>query len=153
MIIDLPRFLSAERPSWTELEKLLQRIEEQSDRRLTLEEATRLHFLYQKVSADLVRLTTFASEPDLQRYLESLVARAYGEIHGARARTPRWRPVHWFLVQFPIVFRRHWTAFVVSTLLTLLGMAFGAGAVAFDDEAKAALIPGQFSPLLGDPNE
>jgi uncharacterized membrane protein SpoIIM required for sporulation len=132
---------------------MLKRIEEQSDRGLTLEEATRLHFLYQKVSADLVRLTTFASEPDLQRYLESLVARAYGEIHGARARTPRWRPVRWFLVQFPLTFRRHWTAFVVSTLVTLLGAAFGGFAVATDDEAKAALIPAQFAPLLGDPAE
>ena len=153
MIIDLPRFLSAERPSWTELEKTLERMEEQPDRRLTLEEATRLHFLYQKVSADLVRLTTFASEPDLQRYLESLVARAYGEIHGARARTPRWRPFRWFFVQFPLVFRRHWTAFVVSTLITLLGMAFGGFAVATDDEAKAALIPEGFSHLVGDPAE
>src|SRR3954466_1487047 len=153
MIIDLPRFLAAERPSWTELEKNLQLMEQQPDRKVSLEEATRLHFLYQKVSADLVRLTTFASEPDLQRYLESLVARAYGEIHGARARTPRWRPVRWFLVQFPLTFRRHWTAFVVSTLVTLLGVGFGGFAVATDDEAKAALIPAQFAPLLGDPAE
>lgn len=153
MIIDLPRFLSSERPSWAELEKMLVQLETQPDRRVTLEEATRLHFLYQKVSADLVRLTTFASEPDLQRYLESLVARAYGEIHGARARTPRWRPFRWFFVQFPLVFRRHWAAFVVSTLVTLLGMGFGGFAVATDDEAKEALIPAQFSPLLGDPAE
>ncbi|HEV7401718.1 MAG TPA: stage II sporulation protein M [Chthoniobacteraceae bacterium] len=153
MIIDLPRFLAAERPSWTELEKKLQLMEDQPDRKVSLEEATRLHFLYQKVSADLVRLTTFASEPDLQRYLESLVARAYGEIHGARARTPRWKPLRWFFVQFPLIFRRHWTAFVVSVLITLLGMAFGGFAVATDDEAKEALIPAAFSPLQGRPSD
>jgi uncharacterized membrane protein SpoIIM required for sporulation len=153
MIIDLPRFLATERRTWTELEKALQRIEDEPDRQLTLEEVTRLHFLYQKVSADLVQVTTFASEPAVQRYLESLVARAYGEIHGTRARTSRWRPLHWFGVRFPAVFRKHFKAFVVSCLVTLLGMTFGGFAVALDDEAKSALIPGQFSHLLGDPAE
>src|SRR5947208_14658318 len=106
MIIDLPRFLAAERPSWTELDDSLRQLEEEPDHRLTLDEAMRLHFLYQKVSADLVRLTTFGSEPDLQRFLESLVARAYGEIHGARKRGARVRPFHLFFVQFPLLFRR-----------------------------------------------
>ncbi len=151
MIIDLPRFLAAERPSWNELEQTLHLLEEDPARRLTLPEAMRLHALYQKVSADLVRLTTFASEPELQRYLESLVARAYGEIHGGSARTPRWRPLHWFGVQFPVVFRRHAAAFIVSCLITLAGMLFGGLAVAFDDEAKGAIIPRQFAHLLGDP--
>src|SRR3954466_4726497 len=150
MIIDLPRFLAAERPSWTELEKNLQLMEQQPDRKVSLEEATRLHFLYQKVSADLVRLTTFTSEPDLQRFLESLVARAYGEIHGTRKRVARWRPFHWFFVQFPLVFRRRRVAFAMSLLVTLLGMAFGGFATAFDPEAKAVLIPRQFSHTLVD---
>src|SRR4051794_35798122 len=102
MIIDLPRFVSQERPTWTELEKLLGRMEEDAARRLTLDEATHLHYLYQKVSADLVRLRTFASEPALQRYLESLVARAYGEIHGGSGASARWKPFRWFFVQFPV---------------------------------------------------
>ena len=153
MIIDLPRFLAAERPSWTELDDALRRLEEEPDHRMTLDEAMRLHFLYQKVSADLVRLTTFASEPDLQRFLESLVARAYGEIHGARKRGARWRPFHWFFVQFPLVFRRRWRAFALSVLVTIVGITFGGFATALDPEAKSALLPGQFSHLSGDPAE
>ena len=81
MIIDLPRFIAAERPSWTELERTLDRLQADASRRLTLDEAKRFHLLYQKVSADLGRIATFASEPELRRYLEALTARAYGEIH------------------------------------------------------------------------
>ena len=81
MIIDLPRFIATERPSWTELEKILDRLQAEPGRALTLDEAKRFHFLYQKVSADLGRIATFASEPELRRYLEALTARAYGEIH------------------------------------------------------------------------
>ena len=87
MIIDLPRFIETERPSWTELERMLDRMQSTHNHTPTLEEAKRFHFLYQKVSADLARIATFASEPELRRYLESLVARAYGEIHETRSRS------------------------------------------------------------------
>src|SRR6218665_1992342 len=76
MIIDLPRFIDAERPSWTELERLLDRMEKESHRALSLEDAKRLHLLYQRVATDLGRIATFASEPQLRSYLESLTARA-----------------------------------------------------------------------------
>ena len=55
MIIDLPRFIDAERPTWTELEKLLDRLHDEPTRVLPLEEVQRFHLLYQKVSADLGR--------------------------------------------------------------------------------------------------
>jgi uncharacterized membrane protein SpoIIM required for sporulation len=151
MIIDLPRFIAAERPSWTELERLLDRMEADASREMSLDEVQRFHFLYQKVSADLGRVATFASEPELKRYLESLTARAYGEIHETRERGSRLRPVQWFLVDFPSVFRRHFAAFAVSLIITVAGMIFGGFAVALDQDAKEAILPGQFSHLLNDP--
>ncbi len=153
MIIDLPRFIAAERPSWTELETLLDRIAAAPDFRLTIEAAQRFHFLYQKASADLARITTFASEPELLRYLETLVGRAYGEIHETRARGVRWNPVRWFLHEFPAAFRRQFTAFLLSLAITLAGSLFGGMAVALDDEAKSAILPGQFAPHLGSPSK
>src|SRR6266446_7387128 len=150
MIIDLPRFIAAERPSWTELERLLERLEADPYRQMPLEEVQRFHFLYQKVSADLGRVATFASEPELKRYLESLTARAYGEIHETRERGSRFRPVHWFLVEFPRVFRKQFGAFVVSLMITVAGMLFGGLSVALDQDAKDAILPGQFSHLLND---
>jgi uncharacterized membrane protein SpoIIM required for sporulation len=151
MIIDLPRFLAAERPTWTELEKLLDQLEADAGRVLSLEEAQRFHLLYQKVSADLGRVATFASEPELRRYLESLTARAYGEIHETRDRGTKFRPVFWFLNEFPRAFRRQSGAFLVSVIITLVGMIFGGLATAFDTDAKDAILPAQFSHLIGDP--
>ena len=151
MIIDLPRFIAAERPSWTELDQMLEGMERDSFRRLTLEEAKRFHFLYQKVSADLGRIATFASEPELRRYLESLTARAYGEIHETRERRSGFRPWHWFSVEFPRAFRRQSGAFMLSVIITVVGVVFGGFAVALDDEAKEAILPAMFSHHLGDP--
>src|SRR6184192_1672966 len=124
MIIDLPRFIDAERPTWTELEKILDRLENEHTRVMSLEEVQRFHLLYQKTSADLARVATFASEPELRRYLESLVARAYGEIHETRERGSRFRPIHWFVNEFPRAFRRQSGAFTVSVIITLIGMIF-----------------------------
>lgn len=151
MIIDLPRFIDAERPTWMELEKMLDRVEQEPDRRMEIEEVQRFHLLYQKVAADLARVATFASEPELRRYLESLTARAYGEIHETRERGRRFRPVYWFLNEFPRAFRRRRGAFTLACVIMLVGAIFGGFATAFDDDAKEAILPRQFSHLLGDP--
>lgn len=151
MIIDLPRFIAAGRPVWTELERLLDRMEADPYREMPLDEVQRFHFLYQKVSADLGRVATFASEPELKRYLESLTARAYGEIHETRERGSRFRPVHWFIDEFPRVFRKQFGAFLVSLIITVVGMLFGGFSVALDQDAKEAILPGQFAHLLDDP--
>ena len=151
MIIDLPRFIAAEQPTWSELEEWLGRIEADPERAMSLAEAQRFHLLYQKVSADLGRVATFASEPELKRYLESLTARAYGEIHETRQRGSKFRPVHWFVNEFPRAFRRRCGAFLLSCIITAVGMIFGGAATALDDEAKEAILPAQFSHLTGDP--
>lgn len=151
MIIDLPRFISAGRPTWTELENILDRIDADPYRKLSLEEVQRFHLLYQKVSADLGRVSTFAAEPDLKRYLESLTARAYGEIHETRKRGSKFRPAHWFVNEFPRAFRRQSGAFTIVLIITLVGVIFGAFATAFDEEAKEAILPSQFNHLLNDP--
>ncbi len=151
MIIDLPRFIDAERPTWTELEKLLDRMDADFNRKMSLEEVQRFHLLYQKVSADLGRVATFAAEPDLKRYLESLTARAYGEIHETRSRGTKFRPVHWFVNEFPRAFRRQSGAFHLVLIIAALGTIFGAFATAFDEDAKEAILPQQFAHLMNDP--
>lgn len=151
MIIDLPRFIATERPAWTELERFLDNLAQNAQHSLTLEEAQRFHYLYQKTSADLGRVATFASEPELRRYLESLVARSYAEIHETRVGGVRWHPLRWFFTEFPAAFRRHANAFWLSVLITILGTVFGAFMVLLDDEAKSALVPAQFAHVLKDP--
>ena len=93
MIVDLQKFILHERPVWTELEKLLNRIEADPHVSLPLDQVQRFHELYERTAADLARITTYSSEPETRRFLENLVARAYGEIHETREKQRRFRPV------------------------------------------------------------
>ena len=153
MIIDLEKFIDGERPYWDELETTLARIESRTVWKLTLDEALRLHYLYERASAALVRIDTFSSDPDVQGYVESLVARAYSVIHsvpGPRRRR-RFAPIRWFFGTFPRTFRRHVGAFWLAMAVTLAGSAFGGAALAFDPDAKPVIMP--FPHLLGDPSD
>ena len=149
MIIDLQRFVAAERPVWVELEKALTKLEAEPNRRVPLDQVQRFHLLYERTAADLAKITTFSSEPETRRYLESLVARAYGEIHEPRQGTRRINPLKWFFETLPQTFRRHIRAFWMSIAITLAGCAFGGFAIALDPDSKPALMP--FSHLLQDP--
>ena len=140
MIIDLQRFVAAERPRWSELEKILNRIEAEPAARLTLEQLARFHELYERASADLAKITTFSAEPETRRYLEMLVARGYGEIHETRERRTRLAPLKWFFQTLPQTFRRHIRAFYLSIAITLAGCAFGGFALMVDPESRHATM-------------
>jgi uncharacterized membrane protein SpoIIM required for sporulation len=149
VIIDLPRFVAAERPYWDELNTVLTRLAAEPERRLPLAEIERLHYLYERCSSDLSRLDTFATEPRLRVFLESLVSRAYMVIHETREPVRiRWRST---LLAFPRAFRRHMGAFRLALGVTLLGCAFGWFALHVDTRNKAILLP--FSNLLVPPSE
>ena len=149
MIIDLSKFFQGERRTWTELEQILDRLENDPRSRLDLEGARRLHYLYQRTAADLARVQTFAAEPEIRRYLEALVLRAYGEIHETRERSMRFAPWRWLTQTFPRTFRRHLAPLGLSVAVTLAGCLFGGIAVAIDPDAKEAVMP--FANLVGDP--
>jgi uncharacterized membrane protein SpoIIM required for sporulation len=85
----------------------------------------------------------------LRASLESLVSRAYSEIHETRAPLQiRWKAL---ALGFPRAFRRHLLAFRLSVGLTLLGCAFGWFAVRQDPGTKAVLLP--FQGLMISPAE
>jgi uncharacterized membrane protein SpoIIM required for sporulation len=149
MIIDLQRFIASERGCWSELEKMLDRLEANPNQRMQLDELQRFHQLYERTAADLGRITTFAAEPDTRRYLEHLVARAYGEIHETREKQRRFFPLKWFLHTLPQTFRRHVRAFHLSLAITIAGCLFGGLAIGLDPESKPVLMP--FSHLQQDP--
>lgn len=149
MILDLARFVQAETVYWKELESVLGELTTNPLRRMSLSEIQRLHYLYERCSADLVRLDTFSTEPQLREYLESLVARAYGEIHETRGTSRiEWKKT---LLAFPRAFRRHLKAFQLSVAVTILGCMFGWFALHQDPHAKAVLMP--FPGLLDSPGE
>lgn len=149
MIIDIEKFIQQERPFWTELERLMSRIEGDNAFKMSFDQAQRLHYLYERTAADLGRLTTFASEPELSRYLESLVAKAYAELHETRSKTARWKILAWFFQTFPQTVRRNIGALWLSIGITIVGALFGGAAVALDPDAKPVLMP--FPHLMQNP--
>jgi uncharacterized membrane protein SpoIIM required for sporulation len=149
MIIDLPRFVAGERVYWDELHAVLAKLEAEPERRLPLAEIERLHYLYERCSSDLSRLDTFATEPRLRLFVESLVSRAYSIIHETRAPLGiRWNTA---VRAFPRAFRRHLSAFQLAVWVTLVGCAFGWFALRVDPRNKAILMP--FAGLQAPPSE
>ena len=149
MIIDLPRFIETEKVYWEELRALLENLEVNPELRLPLDRIQRLHYLYERCSADLAQLDTFSTNPQVRSSLEGLVSRAYTEIHETRAPLRiRWK--HLFLA-FPRAFRRHLHAFALSAGITLLGCAFGAFVLSQDRGVKAVIMP--FPGLMQSPAE
>ena len=151
MIIDLQKFINEERPCWSELEAVLDRLENKPEATLTLAQLERFHYLYQRASADLAKISTFSAEPNTRLYLEALVGRAFGEIHETREKPHRLRPLHWFFNTFPQTFRKHIRAFWISLLAIMVGAAFGGFVVIMDSSTKQILLP--FSHLQGDPSD
>jgi uncharacterized membrane protein SpoIIM required for sporulation len=149
MILDLDKFLAGERPYWNELETVLDAIENDPASHPSLEQLQRFHYLYQRSMSDLAKLSTFAAAPDVHRYLESVVARAYGEEHETRQTRARLVPWRWFFQTFPQTFRRRIRAFWLSFAITLAGCAFGCLALAIDRDAKQVIMP--FDALAGSP--
>ncbi|MFH1490242.1 MAG: stage II sporulation protein M [Pseudomonadota bacterium] len=141
MIIDLKKFILQEKPFWNELEAILSSLKREPDRRLAFKQVKRFHYLYQRTSADLGKLITFSAEPEMHRYLESLVGRAYGEIHEPTHRPYRFSPKEWFFNTFPRTFRRHISAFYLALAVTFAGTIFGGLIITFDPDAKRDILP------------
>ncbi len=141
MILDIEKFIRSEQPAWRELETMLDRIEKVPGKTLSLDEIRRLHYLYQRASAGLAQVKTFAAVPQVADYLEALVAAAYAVVHAHR-RTPRLpRLRRWFFADFPAAVRAHRSALAVSTLAVTLGAVLGALLLLLDPEAKNVLLP------------
>lgn len=153
MILDLDKFIAKERPFWDELSELLRIRSEDPDRRPPLEEAQRFYYLYQRTSADLVKLNTFAGEVETTRFLERIVARAYSHLHESGGEAVPFRPLEWVTKTFPCTFRRHWLAFTLSCLAFWVGAGFGAAALALNYDLKSDFIPPQFSHLNEKPSK
>jgi uncharacterized membrane protein SpoIIM required for sporulation len=141
MIVDLHRFIAAERDCWTQLESYLKKFETDPRFRMSLEDSRRFHYLYERTCAGLARVATFSGEAELRQYLENLVARAYGEIHESRSLAFRLQPLHWLRHTLPQTFRRHARAFLLACLVTIAGVVFGGAATVFDPESRSITMP------------
>jgi uncharacterized membrane protein SpoIIM required for sporulation len=150
MILDLDRFVRDGEPQWQALDALLSRLEKHPDSIVSLPDLERLHALYQRATADLLRVRSLHAEARLRLYLENLVARAYSAIHGV---TERAKPtlLAWLLQAFPRAVRRHSRALALAMALFWGGAILGAALLALLYEDRATLFP--FAGLEMKPSE
>jgi uncharacterized membrane protein SpoIIM required for sporulation len=149
MIIDVQKFIAAERPHWNALAEIVAGYEADPYRRLDFVKIKRLHYLYQRASADLAKISTFSAEREIRSYLESLVGRSYAVIHASPRKAYRFTPLAWLGQTFPQTLRRHLRALALAVGVTLVGALFGSAAVTIDQDAKEILMP--FEHLQMDP--
>ena len=151
MILDVEKFINQRRAEWDAFEQMISKLEADSTSSFDLEEAQRYHYLYERIAADLSKLSTYAVEPQTRRYLESLIARGYGEMHGRARRLPFITAALGLISGFPATVRRHFDVLMLVIAIFGAGMVFGGLALALDPSSKTVLMP--FSHLLGDPSE
>jgi hypothetical protein len=60
VIVDWSRFAAAEKTYWDELERVLAKLDSNPEQGMSLAEAQRLHYLYERCSGDLARLDAFS---------------------------------------------------------------------------------------------
>jgi uncharacterized membrane protein SpoIIM required for sporulation len=141
VIIDLRKFTELEQPYWRELEDILKKLEDDPSLKLTLAQLQRLHYLYERASAGLGKLMTFAVAPDTRAYLEALVARAYAEVHETRGKKRGVEWIAWFLKTFPRTFRARSNAFILASAIKFAGLVIGAMLLVAFPEHRAVLLP------------
>ena len=69
MIIDLEKFIEQERPYWEEMEVVINRLEGQVGLRLDLARIKRIHYLYQRVSEDLMKICILLSMQKIYNFI------------------------------------------------------------------------------------
>ncbi len=138
--MDLNEFLERGRPRWLRLAELLDHIERQGLRSLSLHQAQEFGRLYRAASSDLLWARSRAASADLMDSLNDLVARAYAQTYPGEK--PRLREVTRFFARgFPQLVRNEWKALVLAYALFFLGAVLGFAATKTDPQAMLFLVP------------
>jgi uncharacterized membrane protein SpoIIM required for sporulation len=126
--------------SWRELELLLERAGEAGLGRLDVAELHRLPVLYRAAASSLSVARTISLDKNLVTYLESLVARAYVRIYGAK-RGMGGAVGRFFTHRFPQEVRRMAVWVWLALGLLALGCVTGMALVHHDPSHYYSLVP------------
>ena len=133
----LPRFVERRRPDWTQLETLLDRLDQGS---LSLEEIARLDAAHRRAAADLAVASAAYPNTDALRFLNQLCARAYQSIYAVRPERVR-ALKKFFAVEFPRLIRSELRFIGAAAALLFLGIALDATALWVEPGLAVTLIP------------
>ncbi len=125
--------------SWMELESLVARVEAGGLGQLNAAELSRLPVLYRATLSSLSVARAISLDRNVREYLESLAARAYVAVYGAKR--PALEAARQFLaVRFPALVRSLWRQVALSAGLLLLGTLTGMALTLGDPNLYYALV-------------
>jgi uncharacterized membrane protein SpoIIM required for sporulation len=136
------RFRLEREADWRRLEDLLNRFEKGRTASLSDDEVIAIPVLYRATLTSLSMARAISLDKSLIDYLESLSARAYFCVYGAR--TNLWeRAARFFVRDWPDAVRSLWRETLVSGGLTLLGTVVAYVLVQRSPEWFAAFVPAE----------
>jgi uncharacterized membrane protein SpoIIM required for sporulation len=134
------RFRQEREDDWRRLERLLAKVEKGSAADLSDEDLLAIPVLYRAALSSLSVARAISLDRGLLDYLESLCARAYFLVYGAR--TSIWgRIAGFFAADWPRAARALWKETLVAGALMLLGVALGYVLCRLQPEWYNALTP------------
>lgn len=140
--MNIERFVSDRTPVWQRLDQLLTEAESTTPTTRELHEIVQL---YRRTATDLNRARSHTANPEILSYLNQLTGRGYRYIYRA-SHEERILPAFGRLVsrEIPAAFRRRRNVIAVAASVFLLGVLFGALAVALDRDNAPRLVPRDF---------
>jgi uncharacterized membrane protein SpoIIM required for sporulation len=136
------RFRAEREADWIKLEQLLTRAESRSAAALTDDELIALPVLYRAALSSLSVARATSLDRNLVDYLESLSARAYFFVYGARTGLAS-RIGRFFAYDWPAAARATWRESLVCTALMLMGVVVAYILVNQDPAWFQSFVPGQ----------
>ncbi len=145
----IEQFIENRRIHWDRLSAILDDIQKRGPRRLDNADVNELIHLYREVSADLARLRAQDASPVLVKKINRLVARAHGQIYRGSVRRS-FGIIHFLLVEYPRLFRRHWKCTLASFLCALAFTLMAYHTVQHRPELVADILGGADTELQSD---
>jgi uncharacterized membrane protein SpoIIM required for sporulation len=138
------RFRAEREDDWRRLENLLAKVGKGSAKALSDDELLALPVLYRQALSSLSVARATSLDQSLVDYLESLSARAYFLVYGARSSLVE-RLTGFFAHEWPAAAKALWRESLASFLLTLIGVAAAYYLVAHDPDWFNTFVPGQLA--------
>jgi uncharacterized membrane protein SpoIIM required for sporulation len=134
------RFREAREGDWTRLDRLLQRVDREGPAALDNQQLLAIPVLYRSALSALSVARATSLDHDLIDYLESLCARAYFFVYGARAH-PLERLRRFFVIDWPATAQALWRETLAAVFLIALGTAVSYALVWRDPDWFYAFLP------------
>jgi uncharacterized membrane protein SpoIIM required for sporulation len=134
-LADREQFVARRRDRWERLEQLVVRGPQSP------EEWSQLAATYRAVCADLASARSGGLPADVQAFLDDLAGRAHNRLYSVRESGLGLSILSDALHGFPLELRRHWLAFLLSSVLFYGPFVLGLTAAASDAEFAGRVLP------------